>query len=218
MLWDIPWGSTPEEVMRLAEERAGVKLYVSGDVELKDARYLKSGRQKITLLGVPLKDLTFGFEDGRLKSIQAQFWSENKVGKRLFAAECMSLIRSLYEAITLKYRALTDSYLDTLIEYNDSYEITRYFFPVKEGIVDYALLSQILEENEDVNLELFWNNFSLELIIEEPTGEIMGWLYWKNEEQRNGYDKEPQLYPKRSGYLTLEEELSRTGPAVNVGI
>ena len=204
--------------MRLAEERAGVKLYVSGDVELKDARYLKSGRQEITLLGVPLTDMRFGFNEDGLRMAEAGFLIENKASKRQFAAEGMSLIRNVYEAIALKYGMLTDSFLSRIIEHKDSYEVTRYYFPVETGKVDYALLSQILEENESVYLDLYWHNVMVNMTFEQAAGYVSGYFIWRNEEKRNGFNREPQLYPKRSGYLTLEEELSRTGPAVNVGI
>ena len=204
--------------MRLAEERAGVKLYVVGDAELNDALYLDNGRQEITLLGVPLNDLTFGFEDGGLKSIQAMFWGDNNVSKRQYAADGMNLIRSLYESMALKYGVLTDSFLSRTVEYEDRYEITRYYFPEKGGKVDYALLSQILEENEFVYLDLYWYNVSVSMTFDQAARSVSGFFVWKDKERKNGYDREPQLYPKRSGYLTLEEELSRTGPAVNIGI
>ena len=216
MLWDIPWGSTPEEVRRLVQERAGIQLYIVGDNTIEEAKILKNGIQEITLLGVPIWRFRCYFENGGLKSIDASFLIDNKVGKRQFAADGISLIRNTYEAMDLIYGILTDSYLGAQQKKDGEY--FHYYFPEDAGEIDYALISQVIEENEWLNIDLYWVNVKLAFIFDSKEGSVTGLFYWGKDQQENEYALDPIPYPKRNGYLTLEEELSRTGPAVNVGI
>lgn len=218
MLWDIPWGSTPEEVRRLAKENANVSLVPirSDDVDLWQ------GLQKVSMFGYPVSVIQFLFDHNeKLYDVEIGFKKFSDDSKQMIAEAAGMAVEDICIQISEKYGDLTLGEFAAQKEKGDKQ--IQYQFPMAEEKIDYRLIMQAALEQRHIRLYIYWDNFLFRLFVEEKDNqyEISMYLSGTNETfyalMKEGSEVLP-IYPKDPLFQTMKEIVDGTGPDINVGI
>lgn len=166
-LWDIPWGSTQEEVIRLAEEKFNV------DVEQTEYS-LRINNQEIRIKGHSVQRIVFYHDDNdRLNDI---YISCHGYEKRE-VLRCVRDFERAYQEMERRYGPMKDASFLAYIpreEHEIIYDYTQLQMPsLLENTpnISYGQISEALQECTKMTFAAIWGNMCL-AIFRDPWGHM----------------------------------------------
>lgn len=167
-LWDIPWGSTQEEVIRLARE--------NGNALAQQTEYdwLCIDNPKIMIRGCSVKEITFFNDDNdRLNDIYISCHKYEK-GEVL---RCVRDFERAYQEMERRYGPMKDASFLAYIpreEHEIIYDYTQLQMPsLLEDTpnISYGQISEALQECKKMTFAAIWGNMCL-AIFKNPWGRM----------------------------------------------